>query len=1783
MRIIACIAAAAAISCSVGDVAATPVGDVRRTLALTELLELGRAPPTEHRYVDCLAAQHLASAWSAQRTQMTDAVAWLATLGSDTANLGKVFSDLPKATRNGAPSLSADEIERFFPAQCQVPVDTCHFSSVTRPGGSPAAWLGGEVRRAATSVGPWLAARLLDRPIQCSDEATCAEDFKAAVCVARDQREWFLSAFTVLERAVESGALADATLRQALAQAREIVPELAPVDTNVPKVTLTSDALAAAAARLLPHTRWPDPNELATLAARFGTLTGEAVGQLRKHIADAAREAVADVPRTLSGALAPVLPPPLTGDLILKGSSVCLLAMPLAGLQGVQLAVAAPLPPRATWADGEDCATSPERVAIPIGLTLPRVFKDSQGRWQFPNQVPIAGGIEQFVVRALLIQSGLPPWLRVENIAAAQLLVVNGGRGLEVRLRFELALPAGFGMLREFDVRTPVTLEFSRTAADVRAQLHAAVRDLEETARERVGQLRIAVPKFDPLLVVDQLRIEGEVSTWLQQPPRIRGRLMVLNTNAAVTIGVAAKDGALHFAFESQDLTAALHNAVRRIVVEKLRPLLADVAALAAQQRAKLEDLGVSDLQLKPDGTISAVVRLNIPAWNNSAPPALTVTFLDGQLASDAEGLMRAWVDSAVARIKLQAEAEVQAALNRQVCEIQAEALNKAQALLPSGVVMMPVAGEPANCPAAVEVRGPSGRGWDVGVSPIRLGLAGQSRTLDFRDARLYRAAADRTQWRELDADQEFKELIGDSGYLRIEAPRTSADAIRLAASLVNLPVVGTVPVGDIVIADGLTFECSGAAVVAAINQRIGADGGRALADSLQSIGGAVKNPSVTSAPVCGSNVLALTATVALSEDIELPAKITLLPNMKIEIDKEGLESRIGSKVLGAIAGLGGPQTPVSFGEPTLSPLSVPFTVRAEFLTAKVVLNGIYTSSGVRIAYPLIVGLGIERVPGSAVALPPIDFARPALILNLASGQPAIGLQASIVIAGTPPETFRFDASAVVKKIDPLQIEFQGDAILLGSFNMMHAEGVLNTKPLEATFSAVAKDPLGLLVLEQGGRFDLGKIEVGGSMTALSTRVGEARAVVMIEHGDVIVDMIGRATLPIGEAEASFHSRNVVGDLRFGANVEALKIGSWVVGGIDLKAESSWAKAGFTVLGVRLGVSTQSVRQITPDLILEQILAMFEFNLEELLAALQDPNFELGSPIGGGDGGSTGDGGDHGGDSGGSGSGTGTAPVAAANGGPSVGQPGTAEPSPDPGAPSPGQIEQRAEGPAASPYEGAPSTNGQLTEQASAPGPCFVRFEPVGASCVAKLEWCGQTSVTVIGPYSRDVQSALVGSTLLASGARRTAFDLGQADERLDGSVPTAALNITIPVSAGGRTRSLVVSYATASDFSTSPTGFSDDDRGRAARALWQTQLRRAAPIEVVAKEDGSLTAIRAQPMHACDAVDATGTTAAVQLPFKLPALVPGLTPAAYRAGSATLAAADVAMLQTVAAELLGGTAPDELRVLRVPALRDGEVETTAYMRRDMNAEGKSVWVIAARTAYGTVSLPTGGAVEAWLLAAARPLGMEPEPLATGPADWRHVLVAAIREPPISLTVWPETEAPRLIATSGLTIDRGETVHACQGERCMPWALAGRGWREWDAAALLADSLAALDACGDEARWVSLVSVPTEDVNMPQREIALIAPNGSAGSTLHVLAPPGTVGPIATSRVAFPDLRATWGPHSKRCGALDAVSDWRTAAARVAGKAPAAPNCPSLWFVVRGMATTPTFAAATCP
>ncbi len=1745
-----------------------PAGrDLGSELALANLLRLGQEPVQAYRYTDCLLAKRLSA--HARGKTGTEFATWFAGLAPP---IGERADDLIEALGE-LPAASTERVSAFdraqLPDDCKLPVRECGLTSAYRPGGSPPAWLGGQVRQAALALAPWIALRLAERDLRCSkggDEDDCTSSISGLVCEARSNRERFFASYHALNQATATGALTLPNLDQALDAARKSFPELE-VRTEINAAReIDEGAVVAASERLTARHTWPKPDSLLALSARFWVISGEAVASLRQRAVDIAKQANVEVTKSIKDVTAPLLQAAPAGEIIVKGRDLCLLAVPeslsAATQETLALAIAAPIPPATSWPSGEDCETARTRMAVPIGLTIPSPPKDDLGRWRFPAQLPIAGALDRTKLRALLLVAGLPPWLETRKVSSPAITVVDGGKALAISLSFELGISGSGDLLANMELFTPAHLEFSKNADTIRGQVAKAVAQLRDSAAQHLAKVRVAVPDDSkPLLMVDHFEVvDAKGSSWLETPPRLHARLTLPGLGSAtVALGVVARDGQYRLSFEAQELSEEITRALIGRVREVLEPIIDQIGDLEHETRHSLQDIGLHDVRLEADGAITAIVHLALPRVFETEPPQIKIVLRNGKVETDAAALWKTWIEQSIDRVKAQAEAEAKAALGRAACDVQRDALAAAKQNLPANVTLRAVDKEPEDCPAAIQVLVSTRAKWALGILPIRLGLADKSRVLDFRDARLFKV--ENGIWRPLDVNRELNALVADEAlakHVGVVRALILPDGIHVGLELRDLPYVGTLPLGDVVLGDRFAFECNSRTLASSLSQRLNSADGNRITDALSALGGTVSNLEFTDLPICGGAELALTASVRLGGNVEVPARIMLLPTIRLDFDKEALKGKLAGEVLRAVAGL--TSDGITFGDPVLSPLSVPFKFKFKFLGFASEINGLVSGDKVRLTYPVVIGLG-PRISGSVVSLP-VDFVKPGLILDATQEKPSIGLQAAIVLVGMPAETVRFDSKAIIE-LKPLAFRFVGEGIFLDTLSLMRASGDIETKPLLAKFQSTTKDPTGMLVLEQSGRIEGTVILVGGSMSAFGTRVGEAQARIDANPNRLIMDVTGRAKLILGQAEASLHSVNIINDLAFEANLSGLKIGSWSVSGLEVHAGSSWATVAFTVSGVRLSISTQTLEDIDEDALLDAILAMFRWDLEDLVEALKDPSFNLGSPVGGGSGegaskkGDGADGPDTSSDNAGAqAKSAAEGPVASADGSaPPGGPPGAPGEAAPPSTPTGPEIESRAGKPAEA-FAGTAGTG--TSEQGGSPGPCVVRFQPAGSSCLLKLTWCGANDLTVNGPYPATSLSGLSGSTLISTEAPRAEFDLSLADSPSIAGSGDSEVSFEVARKDGART--LRVRYNVP-------------------------QPGEQPPVEVVVREDDSLVAVHAAPFASCETKNSVAGSK--ELAFGMSALLPGWTPSSFRGGSAKLARADARLLAEAARAVLLNRGLDEFRLMEIPPAGGADAATRVYLIPQLaNRDAPAQFEVLSRRAPGRITLPSKGPVGEWLKHVSANLGQQPTAVSQGEPGWHGLITRALTSPPSWLKVYPNYGEPRLLTWSGSANDSGPMLFACNASACDPWSLTSG---DWEASAMssagLSQQLSDWRECSDSTnRWVALATPARSGQQtghgLDTSEVAIVAPQGLAGEGIAILT--FQSGVLRKQWIELAELEAAWQPYEAVCGTLESTSDWSSVVATMRSGATSKAECPAPWFLLRSLLTDAPPGAALC-
>jgi len=203
---------------------------------------------------------------------------------------------------------------------------------------------------------------------------------------------------------------------------------------------------------------------------------------------------------------------------------------------------------------------------------------------------------------------------------------------------------------------------------------------------------------------------------------------------------------------------------------------------------------------------------------------------------------------------------------------------------------------------------------------------------------------------------------------------------------------------------------------------------------------------------------------------------------------------------------------------------------------------------------------------------------------------------------------------------------FNGDLIVISAFAIMKGEGGIQLNGVKrfhmngGTVGSFKKiiDFDQTALISAGKDYDSIVNSVQLKMLGLDF---EAKSEIIHVKAEKIInlDFTGECTIPIGELGAEFYSKlelNKPQSLYTNAIAELkgeLKVDKFELSSVNLKLNARQAYIKFKALGVSLSATAPSLNGIDKDLILDQILQLFDFNPEVILTFLKEPHLKLSS------------------------------------------------------------------------------------------------------------------------------------------------------------------------------------------------------------------------------------------------------------------------------------------------------------------------------------------------------------------------------------------------------------------------------------------------------------------------------------------------------------------------------------------------------------------------------------------
>lgn len=1467
----------------------------------------------------------------------------------------------------------------------------------------------------------------------------------------------------------------------------------------------------------------------ATVAVEMRTRSQKALTDLRAAIADkqlalrARREATqlgahtvvtnadSKVAPQISASLGPEF------DVIQRGKGYCLLGQWKPGRSkkfSYEIVVGIPAPGAVRDAVSTDACTGSETpvLLLSTGKAYVDVERLADGRARF-SQLARDTRESSGAISSLLRELGLPEIIDVVGDAQQ---TWTEFQGLPSDKDFKVVLHFGLGVSwlpgSERAVQGKVVL--SRASVDARLDLA-----LENTLRELETRLQRRLREgvaIDSALGWVQVSAAGQAPPLVKRkanasPPRFHGRLVVRDPTlpempwltAAIELGLERKNDRWRLVVVDQNLgTAALLDAARDALERRpelqaidvaMRPYVGQLRARGAQTEGRWKLTTISHAEVTRDRTVTFAVAWRVPGFDGPQPPRVhvIVSEKDGVRARIESSELSRWVGEAAAYLAVNPKAITLGALTQACAALQAQAFGS-----------LTVEVDPRSCGSE-----------DRPVADVRIVGFAEGRALLLRNVRLVHSGGNRLDPSLSDAEVLWGErgeerpvdgrelqdvvtaLVGNLGWLEhhltARLAHLEGHVIWFAVSL-DVPYLGTVDAGRVgfSLRDGLVASGSiRASLQSAISRAIQEHGSQAL-QGLVGDGARINNVKFIED---GAQVTVAVPIPDLGSDLTLYVH---LPSGRISADADkSLADAALKQLVGVFAGLleMGDNAPKIAIDTTQRPIALAVTANVDFSGLSIQLPKILISQrGIKATWPVVIPF-----KGVQINMGPFAFVDPALHLDGTKKKESLGLGGKLTLLTQGLDLIlHMDTLAKFQLRHPYTLSHSGHTVLFDTIPMFASSGEINlAKPLITSRNSSAGPLRAIIDFGESSAITNETATFGGSLTILGIRLGKADITLGRSRK---VEAKGFVDLLVGRVTMTFTADPFPEKMRLESSSK-IGVGDFSIT-LNLVATANNVEIRFSIFGVDIELSVSSLKQVTPKLLLDAILALFDFKLEDLLKnlteVLKGGKLQIGGRIG--DGGSSADSGD----------------------------------SARSGSSKQGGTGQAGESSAPKRSEEVTGTGTGGEQHLNQYGP-YALYHVAAGNCVARVLHSGQR-VIVEGIVSTEAADLLRGGSLI--GGRFDSIDFSRGEGGwISFDRGTSRVRLTVP-----GVGALDVPYTVADENRAEPFGI----------------------VASGADADLVLHAVQLRPMAPCDGPVKGGWARMSGL--RPADILPGWQRRAWAASDPVhqFAPGDAMLLEAEArAALLGALAPVRPEFARValPMRSGGVVQPWFYRWR----EQASIRVLP-RNRTEPLTWDAGSFLGRWLMGqeepSPRPGGViwwsaalevwsrsNAEQAPAGGLPWTDVLADALSAGALPQALWPTERAPMAIAFAGYGARDARlwtcpTADACTSVRSVGEKPLGLGA---SAAAPALVALTARSRAGTDARDFVWTGRPREggrvfhvigsQADLGRLRVIELAPNVGGSAAIEC-------GTVDTARLVATEARQPPGCQVRQLG--ETVDSW---------------------------------------
>ena len=499
-----------------------------------------------------------------------------------------------------------------------------------------------------------------------------------------------------------------------------------------------------------------------------------------------------------------------------------------------------------------------------------------------------------------------------------------------------------------------------------------------------------------------------------------------------------------------------------------------------------------------------------------------------------------------------------------------------------------------------------------------------KSGRIDFQGAKLVRYVGDDPP-SEVTTREALAMLLGVKqlplGNLIAGAPQISSGGIEFSVDLKDVPYLGTVHLRSIRLAENATISLSPSELEKAFKQALQRAAESVLRDALKPVLGDLG----AKLEVIAFPLLQADFTIKVDAklgDFSVPLEVTLLPTFKVKDDpntwtKLGTDL-VAGPLLKAFAELLGMEA-VDPRIESMQPFTLSFALKANVFgkngvpitTPRLLVDHRRTRLKCRCEIPLV----------AAIPVPPVTIVNPTLILGEDPSK-EFGVLGDVTLTKGTENAFKVRAEFLInlawkppgeQKGPKLHAEMTGVGLIVGTLELFRAKGEI-TQDVGVDFVAESGAAYSsLLKIAGNGSIKGGAARMHGSMRALGINFSRTDLVI---GNDGTFLFTSSVDLLLGKAAAKVTATQFPNDLDFTGRL-GLKVDRFELSEVEVGARATPARAhvGFKIFGTKLNVSGKSVNDLTPGRVLDAILALFNWKLEDLLK-MKSAEISLGKPAG---------------------------------------------------------------------------------------------------------------------------------------------------------------------------------------------------------------------------------------------------------------------------------------------------------------------------------------------------------------------------------------------------------------------------------------------------------------------------------------------------------------------------------------------------------------------------------------